>query len=114
MTITLTEIFSIVIAVLSFLGSVGMLVLNLSIKANIAASNLKLERDIAKVELQISNLRAEFVKEISVLYQSIMTNANTQFMSRNESITMHAENKGRLDRIESKLNEIDKENNGNK
>jgi len=113
---------ALILTVLGFIGTVSMLIMNLRVTSSMAELRSGFTADVARVELSIANmrgtdisrvelsiatLRADLAKENSALYQTITANVGTVYMNRKESEAMHADNKNRLDRIDSRLESIE-------
>lgn len=107
------ELISVIIALFGFVGTVVMLVINLSIRASINALKTSFLVDIARVELALANLRTDVAKEatngareLASLYKQITENVGINYMNRKESEAMHSANLRRLDNIEAELRDI--------
>jgi hypothetical protein len=102
-TVTTGDIIAFVIGFLGFLGTLSMALLNVKVTAAMALMKAEFVSELSKVRVEVVNLKAEFLKDNSRLYETI-TNG---FMNRRESEQMHGENKSRLDRIEHKITSME-------
>ena len=89
--------------ILTALCVIAMLVMNLRVGMSVNALTAKFERDLARVELQVANLRTEIAKDQAALLQQLMKTITQGFVNRNESQAMHDANTKRLDGIDEDI-----------
>lgn len=105
---------ALVLGVLGFLGTTGMLVMNLSIRSAMRSGDLKIEqaisvarseaaREAADLKVELANLRTKVAEGQAGMYEKIMENMSRTYMNREASQSMHEANSQRLDRIEGRL-----------
>lgn len=116
---------ALVVGALGFIGTVGMLVMNLSIRtamqtgdkhqserANkiegmISEARAEAAKEASELKVEVANLRTKIAEEHSAMYQRIMDNMDKTYMNREASVSMHNANTKRLDLIESRLTSIE-------
>lgn len=122
---TVSDILALVLAFLGFVGTTGMLVMNLKVTTAVQAQKADFEKQFTKLELQIERGRLEASQEhsavklnIAELRTRIAEESNTQlsrmmrdiqntFMNRQLSEQMHAQNTQRLDALGERLKQIE-------
>lgn len=133
---TTSDVLALVLAFLGFVGTTGMLIMNLKVTSAVqeqraafekefaattaasAASFGKLElqlertrlemtRDHNQVKLDIAELRAKIAEDYSAQMQKVMADVQRTFMNRRVSEEMHASNSRRLDEMNERLQRIE-------
>jgi hypothetical protein len=120
---------ALLLGLLGFLGTTGMLVMNLSIRSEMRAGDLKIERavnseadklsnainlarseaakDNAELKVELANMRTKVAEGQVSMYQQIMDNMSRTYMNREASQSMHEANSKRLDGIDQRLTGIE-------
>jgi hypothetical protein len=101
MVVTVSEIVSLVLAFLGFLGTISMLVMNLRVTGAMAELRASFAGDLAALKVQIAHTRGEFVQD---LFSKLR---EAGFITVRESERMHDENKARLNSIEERLGRME-------
>lgn len=116
---------ALVCAFLGFVGTVGMLIMNLSIRGAMqdgekhqSERSAKIEglisearagaaKDSSDLKVEVANLRTRIAEEHVAIYQRIMDSMDKTYMNREASVSMHQSNTKRLDMIEGRLATIE-------
>jgi len=89
--------------IITALAAVAMVVLNLSLRSGMNQLKVAFEKDLAGIQLQVANLRAELIKEQADLHLQIMATMANGFLPRKEAEAMHEANTTRLEGLHDQM-----------
>jgi len=89
--------------IVTALAAVAMVVLNLSLARGIEALKVTFEKDLASIQIQVANLRAELGKEQANLHLQIINTMASGFLPRKEAEAMHEANTQRLEGLHNQI-----------
>ena len=90
------EIVAITIATAGMMGTVLLLILNLSLSAAQAKLESTFKEQIGTLQVQIARQETKFANDVAALYKSL----SEECMGRDESLRIHQDRDHRLERIE--------------
>jgi hypothetical protein len=90
--VTPQEILTAVIAAGGFIGTLALLVLNLSLRAGMGEMRSEIAVDMGKIQVQMADLRAESATDRATAYEKIMDNMSRLYISREAQQAMHDSN----------------------
>jgi hypothetical protein len=86
------EVLTAMIAAGGFIGTIALLVLNLSLRANMGEMRSEMAVDLGKMQVQMADLRAESASDRATAYEKIMDNMSRLYISREAQQAMHDSN----------------------
>lgn len=100
---TLQLLFTAIIAIGGFMGTIALLVLNLRVNGAMGELRTEVTAEMGKLQVEMANMRADTANDRANAFERVTENMSRMYLSRETQLAMHEANGKRLDNIENEL-----------